>query len=96
MTGVELTAHPFLTMSPRPDEPSGMLSHEEAMRNAPSQAGGLFMVPKVWVGLTVGAQAEPHGCGLFGGWPGPGQIPYQEGFYGFLPRGGPAAVRLAG
>ncbi|MFO1461490.1 MAG: Asp-tRNA(Asn)/Glu-tRNA(Gln) amidotransferase subunit GatC [Verrucomicrobiota bacterium] len=48
VTGVEPTAHPFpLVNVTRPDEPSESLSHEEAMRNAPSQAGGLFMVPKI-------------------------------------------------
>lgn len=48
VTGVEPTAHPFpLVNVTRPDEPAESLSHEEAMRNAPSKAGGLFMVPKI-------------------------------------------------
>lgn len=46
--GVEPTAHPFpLTNVTRPDEVRPALAHEEALRNAPAQANGLFMVPKI-------------------------------------------------
>jgi aspartyl-tRNA(Asn)/glutamyl-tRNA(Gln) amidotransferase subunit C len=46
--GVEPTAHPFpLVNVTRPDEPGVCLSHEEAMKNAPAQARGLFLVPKI-------------------------------------------------
>jgi len=31
----------------RPDVVTGSLPHDEAMRNAPAKAGGLFVVPKV-------------------------------------------------
>jgi len=48
VSGVEPTAHAFpLVNVTRPDEPRPSLSHEEAMRNAPAQANGLFMVPKI-------------------------------------------------
>jgi aspartyl-tRNA(Asn)/glutamyl-tRNA(Gln) amidotransferase subunit C len=48
VTGVEPTAHAFpLVNVTRPDELSEGLSHEEAMRNAPAQANGLFVVPKI-------------------------------------------------
>jgi aspartyl-tRNA(Asn)/glutamyl-tRNA(Gln) amidotransferase subunit C len=45
---VEPTAHavPMVNVT-RPDEVEPSLPHEEAMRNAPSQANGLFMVPKI-------------------------------------------------
>ncbi len=46
--GVEPTAHPFpLNNVTRPDETGPSLPHEEAMRNAPAQANGLFIVPKI-------------------------------------------------
>ena len=46
--GVEPTAHPFpLNNVTRPDETHASLPHEEAMRNAPAQANGLFIVPKI-------------------------------------------------
>jgi aspartyl-tRNA(Asn)/glutamyl-tRNA(Gln) amidotransferase subunit C len=46
--GVEPTAHAFpLVNVTRPDEVTPSLSHEEAMRNAPAQANGLFIVPKI-------------------------------------------------
>jgi aspartyl-tRNA(Asn)/glutamyl-tRNA(Gln) amidotransferase subunit C len=46
--GVEPTAHAFpLVNVTRPDEPVPSLPHEEAMRNAPAQANGLFIVPKI-------------------------------------------------
>jgi aspartyl-tRNA(Asn)/glutamyl-tRNA(Gln) amidotransferase subunit C len=48
VTQVEPTAHatPLLNVT-RPDEIQPSLPHEEAMRNAPTQAGGLFLVPKI-------------------------------------------------
>lgn len=46
--GVEPTAHAVqFTNVTRPDEPRASLPHEEALRNAPAQAGGLFVVPKI-------------------------------------------------
>lgn len=46
--GVEPTAHPFpLVNVARADEPLASLPHEEALRNAPQQSGGLFTVPKI-------------------------------------------------
>ena len=48
VTGVEPTAHAFpLVNVTRPDEVRPSLPHEEALGNAPSQANGLFMVPKI-------------------------------------------------
>jgi len=48
VAGVEPTAHAFpLVNVVRPDEVRPSLSNEEAMRNAPAQANGLFMVPKI-------------------------------------------------
>ncbi|MEN9778164.1 MAG: hypothetical protein RIS24_79 [Verrucomicrobiota bacterium] len=45
---VEPTAHAFpLVNVLRPDVVTGSLAHDEALRNAPAQAGGLFVVPKV-------------------------------------------------
>ncbi len=45
---VEPTAHAFpLVNVMRPDVVTGSLPHDEAMRNAPAKAGGLFVVPKV-------------------------------------------------
>jgi aspartyl-tRNA(Asn)/glutamyl-tRNA(Gln) amidotransferase subunit C len=48
VTGVEPTAHavPMVNVT-RPDETRPSLSHEEALRNAPKQSGGLFIVPKI-------------------------------------------------
>ncbi len=45
---VEPTAHavPLVNVT-RPDAPRPSLPHEEAMRNAPAQANGLFIVPKI-------------------------------------------------
>jgi aspartyl-tRNA(Asn)/glutamyl-tRNA(Gln) amidotransferase subunit C len=45
---VEPTAHavPMVNVT-RADEVRASLSHEEALRNAPKQAGGLFVVPKI-------------------------------------------------
>jgi aspartyl-tRNA(Asn)/glutamyl-tRNA(Gln) amidotransferase subunit C len=46
--GVEPTAHAFpLVNVTRPDVIEPSLPHEEALRNAPAQAGGLFVVPKI-------------------------------------------------
>ncbi|MBN9692430.1 MAG: Asp-tRNA(Asn)/Glu-tRNA(Gln) amidotransferase subunit GatC [Verrucomicrobia bacterium] len=48
VSGVEPTAHAFpLVNVTRPDVARPPLPHEDAMRNAPSQAGGLFVVPKI-------------------------------------------------
>jgi aspartyl-tRNA(Asn)/glutamyl-tRNA(Gln) amidotransferase subunit C len=48
VTGVEPTAHPFpLVNVTRPDEVRPSISHQEALRNAPAQANGLFIVPKI-------------------------------------------------
>ena len=45
---VEPTAHPFpLTNVTRADETRPSLTAEEALRNAPAQANGLFVVPKI-------------------------------------------------
>jgi aspartyl-tRNA(Asn)/glutamyl-tRNA(Gln) amidotransferase subunit C len=48
VTNVEPTAHavPMVNVT-RPDEVRPSLSHAEAMRNAPRQANGLFIVPKI-------------------------------------------------
>lgn len=48
VSGVEPTAHAFpLVNVTRTDEVRPSLSNEEALRNAPSTANGLFMVPKI-------------------------------------------------
>lgn len=48
VTGVEPTAHAFpLANVVRPDVVEPSLPHEEALRNAPKRAGGLFVVPKI-------------------------------------------------
>ena len=48
VSGVEPTAHPFpLVNVTRPDEVRPSLPHEDALRNAPAQANGLFIVPKI-------------------------------------------------
>ena len=48
VSGVEPTAHAFpLVNVTRPDECSESLTNEEALRNAPARAGGMFMVPKI-------------------------------------------------
>jgi aspartyl-tRNA(Asn)/glutamyl-tRNA(Gln) amidotransferase subunit C len=46
--GVEPTAHamPLVNVT-RPDEVRPSLPREESLRNAPAQAGGLFVVPKI-------------------------------------------------
>jgi len=48
VTHVEPTAHaiPLVNVT-RPDGLRPSLPHDEAMRNAPAQANGLFMVPKI-------------------------------------------------
>jgi aspartyl-tRNA(Asn)/glutamyl-tRNA(Gln) amidotransferase subunit C len=45
---VEPTAHavPLVNVT-RPDEVQPGLSHDEALRNAPATANGLFLVPKI-------------------------------------------------
>ena len=48
VSGVEPTAHAFpLVNVTRADEVRPCLSQEEALRNAPAQANGLFIVPKI-------------------------------------------------
>jgi aspartyl-tRNA(Asn)/glutamyl-tRNA(Gln) amidotransferase subunit C len=48
VSGVEPTAHavPLVNVT-RPDEVRPSMSNEDALRNAPAQANGLFMVPKI-------------------------------------------------
>lgn len=48
VTGVEPTAHaaPRVNVT-RPDEVRPSLSQAEALRNAPAQTNGLFVVPKI-------------------------------------------------
>jgi aspartyl-tRNA(Asn)/glutamyl-tRNA(Gln) amidotransferase subunit C len=48
VTNVEPTAHavPMVNIT-RADEVHPSLPHDEALRNAPRQAGGLFVVPKI-------------------------------------------------
>ncbi len=48
VSGVEPTAHAFPVVNvTRADEVRPSISNEDALRNAPAQANGLFMVPKV-------------------------------------------------
>ena len=48
VANVEPTAHAVpLANVTRPDELRPSLPHDEAMRNAPAQANGLFIVPKI-------------------------------------------------
>jgi aspartyl-tRNA(Asn)/glutamyl-tRNA(Gln) amidotransferase subunit C len=48
VSGVEPTAHAFpLINVTRPDEVRPSMSNEDALRNAPAHANGLFMVPKI-------------------------------------------------
>lgn len=48
VTGVEPTAHAFpLVNVTRPDQVRPSLSNEDALRNAPAPANGLFLVPKI-------------------------------------------------
>ena len=48
VSNVEPTAHavPMVNIT-RADEVTPSLSHEDALRNAPRQGGGLFIVPKI-------------------------------------------------
>ena len=48
VSGIEPTAHavPLVNVF-RPDLVQPSLSNEEALRNAPAQASGLFIVPKI-------------------------------------------------
>jgi aspartyl-tRNA(Asn)/glutamyl-tRNA(Gln) amidotransferase subunit C len=48
VTGIEPTAHavPMVNVT-RADEIRESLPHAEALRNAPKQANGLFIVPKI-------------------------------------------------
>ena len=48
VSGVEPTAHavPMVNVT-RPDEVRPSLPHDDALRNAPAQANGLFIVPKI-------------------------------------------------
>ncbi|MDB6024127.1 MAG: glutamyl-tRNA amidotransferase [Verrucomicrobiales bacterium] len=48
VSNIEPTAHAFPLINVfRQDEVRPSLSHEEALRNAPSKGGGLFVVPKI-------------------------------------------------
>ena len=48
VSAVEPTAHAFpLANVTRPDDVRPSLGQAEALRNAPAQANGLFMVPKI-------------------------------------------------
>ncbi|MGV3772706.1 MAG: Asp-tRNA(Asn)/Glu-tRNA(Gln) amidotransferase subunit GatC [Verrucomicrobiales bacterium] len=48
VAGVEPTAHAFpLVNVSRPDEVRPSISNEDALRNAPSKANGLFLAPKI-------------------------------------------------
>jgi len=48
VSGVEPTAHAFpLINVTRPDEVRPSISNEDALRNAPAHANGLFIVPKI-------------------------------------------------
>jgi len=48
VSGIEPTAHavPLVNVA-RPDQVGPSLSNEEALRNAPAKANGLFLVPKI-------------------------------------------------
>jgi aspartyl-tRNA(Asn)/glutamyl-tRNA(Gln) amidotransferase subunit C len=48
VSGIEPTAHavPMVNVA-RPDEVRPSLTNEEALRNAPAQANGLFLAPKI-------------------------------------------------
>jgi aspartyl-tRNA(Asn)/glutamyl-tRNA(Gln) amidotransferase subunit C len=48
VSNVEPTAHavPLVNIT-RPDETRPSLPHDEAMKNAPAQLNGLFLVPKI-------------------------------------------------
>jgi len=48
VSGIEPMAHavPLVNVT-RPDEVRPSMSNEDALRNAPAQANGLFMVPRI-------------------------------------------------
>jgi aspartyl-tRNA(Asn)/glutamyl-tRNA(Gln) amidotransferase subunit C len=48
VSAVEPTAHAFPMVNvTRPDEVRPSMAHEDALRNAPAKANGLFIVPKI-------------------------------------------------
>ena len=48
VSAIEPTAHALPRVNVcRPDQARPSLPHEEALRNAPAQADGLFLVPKI-------------------------------------------------
>jgi aspartyl-tRNA(Asn)/glutamyl-tRNA(Gln) amidotransferase subunit C len=48
VTGVEPTSHSFPLVNVfRNDEVRPSISHEDALKNAPSKSNGLFVVPKI-------------------------------------------------
>jgi aspartyl-tRNA(Asn)/glutamyl-tRNA(Gln) amidotransferase subunit C len=48
VSGVEPTAHAFpLVNITRPDAVRPSMDHQDALRNAPAEANGLFLVPKI-------------------------------------------------
>ena len=48
VSAVEPTAHAFPVVNvTRADEVRPSMPHEDAMKNAPSKGGGLFLVPKI-------------------------------------------------
>jgi aspartyl-tRNA(Asn)/glutamyl-tRNA(Gln) amidotransferase subunit C len=48
VSAVEPTAHAFPVVNvTRADEVHPSMPHEDAMKNAPSKGGGLFLVPKI-------------------------------------------------
>jgi aspartyl-tRNA(Asn)/glutamyl-tRNA(Gln) amidotransferase subunit C len=48
VSGIAPTAHAFpLINVTRPDVVQPSIEHDEALRNAPAAANGLFMVPKI-------------------------------------------------
>jgi aspartyl-tRNA(Asn)/glutamyl-tRNA(Gln) amidotransferase subunit C len=48
VTNVEPTAHAVpMVNTTRPDEIRPSLAHDDALRNAPKSAGGLFIVPQI-------------------------------------------------
>jgi aspartyl-tRNA(Asn)/glutamyl-tRNA(Gln) amidotransferase subunit C len=48
VSGVDPTAHAFpLVNVTRPDEVRPSMPNEDALRNAPAKANGLFIVPKI-------------------------------------------------
>ena len=48
VSGVEPTAHAFpLVNITRPDAVRPSMDHQDVLRNAPAEANGLFLVPKI-------------------------------------------------